>query len=110
VTKAGGTATLTNGFTVVAMPTLATVSPSQAVQGQALSVTLTGTNLLGVTTVSFGSGINRQQLHCGQQHPDNGQHHRQRISHARRQGCLGDQCRRTATLTSGFVVNQAPRQ
>jgi len=57
VAKAAETATLTSGFTVAAMPAITSVSPNQVVQGQTLSVTITGTNLLGVTTVSFGSGI-----------------------------------------------------
>jgi len=57
VSSPGGTGTLTDGFRVVAAPTISSVTPSQAVQGQALSVTITGTNLLGVTTVGFGSGI-----------------------------------------------------
>ena len=57
VTTPVGAATLTNGFMVVATTTISSVSPSQAVQGQALSVTITGTNLLGATTVGFGSGI-----------------------------------------------------
>ncbi len=57
VTTPGGTATLPNGFTVLAMPSISSVSPSQGAQGQNLDVTITGANLLGVTSVGFGSGI-----------------------------------------------------
>ncbi len=57
-TPGGGTATLAAAFTVIPMPTLASVSPDSGTRGQALSVILTGTNFVaGVTTVNFGSGI-----------------------------------------------------
>jgi titin len=58
VTTPGGTATKTGGFTVnPAPPTITTVSPNSGVQGQSLSVTITGTCFTGATGVSFGSGI-----------------------------------------------------
>ena len=83
VTTPAGTATLPNGFTVVAMPSISSVSPSQAAQGETLSVTITGTNLLGVTSCGLRSGDNCQQLHCEQQHPDNSQHHCRSERHRR---------------------------
>ena len=60
VTTAGGTATKTTSFSVVATaspPTVASVSPSEGSQGQNLAVTITGTNFTAATAVSFGSGI-----------------------------------------------------
>jgi hypothetical protein len=39
------------------MPTMNSVSPGQAAQGQTLNITITGANFLGATAVSFGSGI-----------------------------------------------------
>lgn len=57
VTTAEGTGTAANGFTVIGVPTLVSVSPSQAVQGQALNVTITGANLIGATGVNFGLGV-----------------------------------------------------
>jgi hypothetical protein len=62
VTTLSGTSTLLNAFTVVAIPTINAVSPSHAKQGQALSVTITGTNLLGVTQVHLGSEITVEEL------------------------------------------------
>ncbi|MBI1790799.1 MAG: hypothetical protein HYR60_24995, partial [Acidobacteria bacterium] len=53
-------ASLTNGFTVLGIPTISSVSPSSAQQGQNPSVTITGvfTNFVqGVTQASFGAGI-----------------------------------------------------
>jgi len=58
VTTLAGTGTLTGGFTVVqGPPTVTSVSPNQGARGQNLNVTVTGANFVGVTTVSFGSGI-----------------------------------------------------
>ena len=57
VTTDEGTATAANGLTVIGIPTLVSVSPGQAVQGQALNVTITGANLIGVTGVNFGLGV-----------------------------------------------------
>jgi len=55
ITSAG---TGTGSFTVMpALPVINSVSPNYGTQGQALSVTITGTNLSGATAVSFGSGI-----------------------------------------------------
>jgi len=53
----GAALTMTNGFMVLGIPTVNSLSPSQAVQGQTLSVTITGTNLFGVTSVDLGAGI-----------------------------------------------------
>jgi PKD repeat protein len=58
VTTLGGTATKTGGFTVnQAPPAITTVSPNSGMQGQTLSVTITGTYFTGASVVSFGSGI-----------------------------------------------------
>ncbi len=58
VTTPVGTGTLTGGFKVTEpSPTVASVSPSQGIQGEALTVTITGTYFAEVTAVSFGSGI-----------------------------------------------------
>ncbi|MEO0092472.1 MAG: S8 family serine peptidase, partial [candidate division WOR-3 bacterium] len=58
-TPGGGTATLTNGFTVNnPAPTLTGISPNNGNRLQTLNVTLTGTNFIsGVSSVDFGSGI-----------------------------------------------------
>jgi hypothetical protein len=108
VTKAGATATLTNGFLGVAMPAISSVIPSQAIQGQALSVTITGTNLLGVTSVGFGSGItvnsftvdNATQITASIAVSGSATVGTRDVSVTNAAG--------TATLTSGFTVNQAP--
>jgi len=58
VTTPAGTGTLTSGFTVTRpSPTITKIRPSQDVQGQTLSVTITGTCLEGATAASFGTGI-----------------------------------------------------
>jgi hypothetical protein len=62
VTTLSGTSTLPNALTVVPIPTISAISPGHAKQGQALSVTITGTNLLGVTQVDLGSGITMEEL------------------------------------------------
>ncbi|QXH44848.1 autotransporter domain-containing protein [Pseudomonas xanthosomatis] len=55
VTTPGGTATLTNGYTYVTpAPTLTGASPNSGSTGGSTSVTLTGTNLIGTTGVTFG--------------------------------------------------------
>jgi tartrate dehydratase alpha subunit/fumarate hydratase class I-like protein len=90
------------------MPTISSVSPSQAVQGQALSVTITGTNLFGVTTVGFGSEItvnsftvdNDTQMTASIAVSDSATVGTNDVSVTNAAG--------TATLTSGFTVNQAP--
>jgi len=51
VTTPGGTASLT-GFTFISAPTITSFTPTTA--GTGATVTITGTNLTGVTAVSFG--------------------------------------------------------
>ncbi|MEK7727595.1 MAG: hypothetical protein AAB354_04235, partial [candidate division KSB1 bacterium] len=55
----GGTATLTNGFTVNnPIPTLASAAPNTGALGQTLNIVLTGTNFIsGVSVASFGADI-----------------------------------------------------
>ncbi|NUO80797.1 hypothetical protein HUU05_12005, partial [candidate division KSB1 bacterium] len=55
----GGTATLTNGFTVNnPLPTLTGAAPNTGALGQAMDVVLTGTNFItGVSVPSFGADI-----------------------------------------------------
>lgn len=57
VTTPGGTATSTDNFTYIPAPTITSVNPASAYRGSTVSVTITGTNLSGATTVNFGSGI-----------------------------------------------------
>ena len=61
VTTGGGTATLTNAFTVVnpPAPTLTSISPTTGTHGTSVKVTLTGTNFTSTgTTLSFsGTGV-----------------------------------------------------
>jgi len=52
VTTPGGTANSTSTFTFVAVPTVTSFTPTSGVTGT--SVTITGTNLSGSTTVKFG--------------------------------------------------------
>ncbi|WP_047307490.1 IPT/TIG domain-containing protein, partial [Rhodopseudomonas palustris] len=54
VTTAGGSATSTGGFTYIAAPTIGTISPSSGPVAGGTSVTITGTNLSGVTGVTVG--------------------------------------------------------
>lgn len=55
ITTPGGTATLAGGFTYLAPgPTLSAVSPVAGPTAGGSSVTLTGTNLVGATAVTFG--------------------------------------------------------
>ncbi|WP_246700860.1 IPT/TIG domain-containing protein [Rhodopseudomonas sp. BR0M22] len=54
VTTAGGSATSTGGFTYAAPPTISTISPSSGSTGGGTSVTISGTNLAGVTSVTVG--------------------------------------------------------
>jgi hypothetical protein len=58
-TPGGGTGTLSNGFTVKNVPTIASVSPSSGVRGETKDIIITGTNFTnGVSTVGIvGSGI-----------------------------------------------------
>jgi PKD repeat protein/sporulation protein YlmC with PRC-barrel domain len=58
VTTPYGLATNTGGFAVnQAPPTITSVSPSSGIQGESLSVTISGTDFTGVTAISFGVGI-----------------------------------------------------
>jgi len=60
VAPGGGTATLTNGFTVAGnpVPTLTSISPTSGGRLQTLEVILTGTNFIsGVSSVGFGADI-----------------------------------------------------
>lgn len=54
ITTPGGTVTLANGFTAVDAPTITSVSPNSGSRNGGTVVTLTGTNLTGVSAVSFG--------------------------------------------------------
>jgi len=55
VTTPGGTAVMTDIFTVnQAPPTISTVSPGSGIQGQTLNVTINGTYFSGASSVSFG--------------------------------------------------------
>ena len=57
VTTPAGTDNLTNGFAVLAIPGLTSVSPTEADQGVTTNVTITGTDFFGATAVDFGPGI-----------------------------------------------------
>ena len=94
VTAPGGTATLTNGFIVLAVPTLASVTPCRGRPGTDAERHPDGHRSAGSDDRGLRRGHNRQQLHRGQLHPDNGQHQHRCRGRAGRQGRLGDQCRR----------------
>jgi len=49
-----GTATRTDAFTYTAVPTIISVSPSTGTTSGGTAVTITGVNLLGATSVTFG--------------------------------------------------------
>jgi hypothetical protein len=58
VATPGGSFTLSNGFTVKqAMPVITSISPSSGNRSSSSMVTIIGSNLEGVTAVSFGEGI-----------------------------------------------------
>ena len=61
VVTSGGTATLENSFTVatppIPTPNITGVSPSTGYQGQTLEIVITGANMLGATSVHFGTGL-----------------------------------------------------
>jgi hypothetical protein len=57
VINPAGTAVKVNAFTVLAMPTITEINPSQAAQGQTMNVVITGTYFLEATSVSFGYGV-----------------------------------------------------
>ncbi|MCE2883527.1 MAG: IPT/TIG domain-containing protein [Planctomycetaceae bacterium] len=54
VTTPGGTATLPSAFTYVAAPTITSVTPGAGALAGGQTITITGTNLSGVTTVTVG--------------------------------------------------------
>lgn len=62
VTTPVGTGTKAGSFTVLEPSAITAVSPSQAAQGQTVTVTITGSRLTGATAVSFGSGITVDSL------------------------------------------------
>jgi len=53
VTTAAGSATLTNGYTYLAIPTFTNISPASGTTIGGTGVTLTGTNFTGTTSVTF---------------------------------------------------------
>ena len=55
VTTPAGTATVTGGYTYYAPPTITSVSPTAGSITGGTTVTITGTNLLAVTTVTLGT-------------------------------------------------------
>ena len=54
VTTVGGTATKTAAFTYVALPTITTVTPISGPVAGGTTITITGTNLTGATSVKVG--------------------------------------------------------
>ncbi|MBO7746880.1 IPT/TIG domain-containing protein [Paenibacillus sp. MWE-103] len=54
VTKVGGTGTKTGGFTYVAAPAIAGISPAVGPEAGGTSVTITGIGFTGATAVAFG--------------------------------------------------------
>jgi hypothetical protein len=57
ITTPGGSYTLANGFTVIqSLPVITSISPENASQGTSLAVTISGSNLEGASSVSFGTG------------------------------------------------------
>ena len=108
VTTPGGTDTLTGGFTVMTMPSISAVSPTEADQGASLPVTITGSNLTGVSAVGFGAGINVDSFTVD---ADTQITASITISDAATVGprdVLVTKAGVSATLTSGFTVDQAP--
>ncbi len=61
VTTPGGTASLTNGFTYVAGPTISGISPNAGVTSGGAAITITGTGFTGATGVTIG-GVATQSL------------------------------------------------
>lgn len=59
ITTPGGTATLVNGYTYFAAPTVAGISPTSGPSVGGQTVTVTGTNFTGVTSIQLGpaSGV-----------------------------------------------------
>ncbi|WP_165482041.1 IPT/TIG domain-containing protein [Legionella beliardensis] len=54
VTTVGGSETVPGGYTYVAAPTITTVNPTAGPAAGGQTVTITGTNLTGTTSVTFG--------------------------------------------------------
>jgi hypothetical protein len=109
VTTPGGTADLTNGFTVAqAPPGISSVSPNQGIQGQTLNVTTTGARFIGATSVSFGADItvnsftvdSNTQITASITIGSSATPGARSISITSPTG--------TGTLDNGFIVNQAP--
>jgi hypothetical protein len=66
VTAPAGTGTLPKGFKVTRpSPTISSIDPSQGVQGQTLTVTITGSNFEGATSPSLGTGISVDNFTVG---------------------------------------------
>jgi len=58
VTTPGGTASIPQGFEVLPpSPTITAAAPNTGKQGERVTVVITGTNLTGATSVTFGSGV-----------------------------------------------------
>lgn len=57
VTTPGGTFTKAPAFTVLPVPAITSISPTQAAQGQTITVTINGTYFTGATAVGFGAGM-----------------------------------------------------
>jgi hypothetical protein len=58
VTTPGGTSTLSDSFIVKqALPIITSVSPGQGSRGETLDVIISGSNLNGVSAISFGSEV-----------------------------------------------------
>ena len=58
LSTAGGTAVLAQGFEVLPpSPTITGAIPNSGKQGDRMTVVITGTNLTGATSVTFGSGV-----------------------------------------------------
>ncbi len=108
VTTPEGTDTELDGFAVLAMPTISSVSPSQAAQGQTLGATITGTNLLGVTTVGFGSGVTVNSFSVDSDAQITASITISSSATVGARDVSVTNAAGTATLTSGFTVNQAP--
>ena len=56
VTTPGGSFTKAPAFTVLPVPAITSISPTQAAQGQTITVTINGTYFTGATAVGFGAG------------------------------------------------------
>jgi formylglycine-generating enzyme required for sulfatase activity/CxxC motif-containing protein (DUF1111 family)/subtilisin-like proprotein convertase family protein len=61
ITTPSGTASLTNGFTYVAGPTISGISPNAGVTSGGAAITITGTGFTGATGVTIG-GVATQSL------------------------------------------------